>query len=220
MPSESRPSYVLIMSWAGKSPGRVPWMRELAAGADVEVVRRRPPRASGRPSATRRASFPVGSQGRTSFRFSRRLILKPRQKSGPTSRFTARTTSSAKRARFSSSPPHSSLRSLIADERNCVKSTPFAPASSTPSRPASRARRAACANCSITSLDLGARHRRAAESVQRLGLARRAQTGRRTRSRRPDARGRRGRAGGCTCSRARGRGGRARARTGSCRRGR
>ena len=43
-------------------------------------------------------------------------------------------------------PPYSSVRSLIAELRNCVIRYPFAPCSSTPSSPASRARRAPSAN--------------------------------------------------------------------------
>ena len=100
------------------------------------------------------------------------LIFICRWKSWPTLARMARTTSRTNRARFSSGPPYSSLRSLIAELRNWVIRYPFAPCSSTPSSPASRARRAPSAKAADRLVDLLLGHRLAAEPVKRVGLAR------------------------------------------------
>jgi hypothetical protein len=64
--------------------------------------------------------LPRLSQKITALLWSTALILTWRWKSWPTSRRISRTISSRKRARFSSEPPNSSSRSLIAELRNCV----------------------------------------------------------------------------------------------------
>ena len=84
----------------------------------------------------------------------------------------ARTTSRTNRARFSSVPPYSSLRSLIAELRNCVMRYPFAPCSSTPSRPGLARPPGALGEGGHGLGDLRRGHRLAAEPVQRVGLAR------------------------------------------------
>ena len=63
---------------------------------------------------------PSLAQGKSVLASSIALILNCRWKSAPTSLRIARTTSSGKRARFSSEPPYSSVRSLIAGLRNWV----------------------------------------------------------------------------------------------------
>ena len=65
------------------------------------------------PRCSARSTF--GSQGRNASAFSVVLIFTWRWKSSPTSLRTARTVSSRRRARFSSEPPYSSLRSLMAE---------------------------------------------------------------------------------------------------------
>ncbi len=63
---------------------------------------------------------PSFAHGKSALPSSIALILNWRWKSSPISLRIARTTSSGKRARFSSEPPYSSVRSLMAGERNCV----------------------------------------------------------------------------------------------------
>ena len=53
--------------------------------------------------------------------------------------------------RFSSPPPYSSVRTLLAGERNCSMRYPLDACRSTPSKPPSRQRRAAAAKASTIS---------------------------------------------------------------------
>jgi hypothetical protein len=64
-------------------------------------------------------------------------------RSAPIAAATASVTSTANRMRFSTDPPHSSVRRLVPGARNWWMRYPFAPCSSTPSKPASIALRAA-----------------------------------------------------------------------------
>ena len=64
--------------------------------------------------------FPAPSQGRKAFACSVVETFTWTWKSCPTSARIALTVSSSSRARFSSGPPYSSSRSLMAEERNCV----------------------------------------------------------------------------------------------------
>ena len=59
------------------------------------------------------------------------------------------------RIRFSSGPPYSSVRVLLAGERNCSIRYPLEACRSIPSSPPSRHRRAAAANASTISAIIG-----------------------------------------------------------------
>ena len=63
---------------------------------------------------------PLPHQGNSASWWSTAVILNWTWKSSPTSRRIACMISIGSRARFSSEPPYSSSRSLIAGERNCV----------------------------------------------------------------------------------------------------
>ena len=102
--------------------GRIARVREEAAGRDVNGV----DAGLDQPLADlHRFVQRVARRADAEERDARRsapatLIFICRWKSLPTVARIARTMSSTKRARFSSGPPYSSLRSLIAELRNCV----------------------------------------------------------------------------------------------------
>ncbi len=75
----------------------------------------------------------------------------PTQMSCPTSARTAWRTSRRNRIRFSSDPPYSSVRTLLAGDRNCSIRYPDDACTSIPSSPPSRQRRAAAAKASTCS---------------------------------------------------------------------
>jgi hypothetical protein len=64
-------------------------------------------------------------------------------RSGPMASLTASTTSTVKRRRPAIEPPYASVRRLVESARNWWSRKPFAPCSSTPSKPASMALREA-----------------------------------------------------------------------------
>ena len=119
--------------------------------------------------------FPFFSHGNSALLLSTALIFACRWNSGPSSLRMARMTSRRKRARFRSEPPYSSVRSLIAELRNCVNRYPCAEWSSTPSAPAARARRAPLTKYLHQIPDLRRRRRLAQQAVERVLVAGRRQ---------------------------------------------
>src|SRR5262249_33706171 len=114
------PPYHQLSSSAGKPPGgTIGWGKVLP----IETCRPSAPSSSHHLQTWMYSSrvLPFFSQGKRLLFASKAFILTGRWKSVPPSRRMDRIPSRRKRKRFSSEPPYSSFRSLIAEERNWVK---------------------------------------------------------------------------------------------------